>query len=318
MTTRRLMTTFILLAQWSILSAGAFYQTKTLSETEYWDLIQQAEKAVQQDDTEFDEIIAGLETSTIVQLNSGEIVPVDNRLLVNTLRAEPFDKQQALAILQSLLNARRQFPNRIFSSADLDSLKAITARPEFQWRQAQPGKLEEWWQGVLDQFLRWLERILGNGQRSGQGEAGQPSSIPLIASVLLALILFFVFRTLFADLIQEVRAKNGEDDAAEALTADTAFEKAQTLSRGGDYRSAVRYLYLSSLLRLDERGMLRYDRSKTNREYLRSVAKSPELARPLAEVIDVFDNVWYGYHSLDEETFRHYSKRVEELKEKRP
>jgi hypothetical protein len=34
-------------------------------------------------------------------------------------------------------------------------------------------------------------------------------------------------------------------------------------------------------------------------------------------VVDVFDNVWYGYHSVDEDSFKHYSDRVEELKEKK-
>lgn len=68
---------------------------------------------------------------------------------------------------------------------------------------------------------------------------------------------------------------------------------------------------------MDERGILRYDRSKTNREYLRSVSNMPELAKPLGEVIEVFDNVWYGYHSLEEETFKKYSDRVEELKGKK-
>ena len=105
------------------------------------------------------------------------------------------------------------------------------------------------------------------------------------------------------------------NNGGEPLTSEDAFEKAQALSRGGDYRSAVRYLYLSSLLLLDERGLLRYDRTKTNREYLRSISRSPGLAKPLGEVIEVFDDVWYGYHSLEEETFKHYSDRVQELKE---
>jgi hypothetical protein len=68
---------------------------------------------------------------------------------------------------------------------------------------------------------------------------------------------------------------------------------------------------------LDERGLLRYDRTRTNREYLRTISDSPELAQPLTEVIEVFDNVWYGYHELDESSFKHYSNLVEELKEKK-
>ena len=107
----------------------------------------------------------------------------------------------------------------------------------------------------------------------------------------------------------------GEED--EIITSKAAFAKAQKLSRTGDYRSAVRYLYLSALLIMDERGVLRYDRSKTNREYLRSVTDTPELAKPLGEVIEVFDDVWYGYHDLEEDTFKRYSNRVEELKEKK-
>ena len=89
------------------------------------------------------------------------------------------------------------------------------------------------------------------------------------------------------------------------------------LSTQGDYRTAVRYLYLSSLLVLDEQGLLRYDRSRTNREYLRSVSSRPELAIPLRKVIDVFDRVWYGFEAVDENTYKSYVQQVEELREKK-
>ena len=95
------------------------------------------------------------------------------------------------------------------------------------------------------------------------------------------------------------------------------MQRAQTLSNQGDYRNAVRYLYLSSLLVLDERGLLRYDRSRTNREYLRSVSSRPELSKPLGDVIDVFDRVWYGFDSVNEEDFESYVKHVDELREKK-
>jgi hypothetical protein len=138
-----------------------------------------------------------------------------------------------------------------------------------------------------------------------------------LAVILLVLILAYIFRGLFADMITDAHLTGDGNSGDEILTAEAAFQRAQTLSRGGEYRSAVRYLYLSSLLLLDERGLLRYDRTRTNREYLRTVSDSPELVQPLTEVIEVFDNVWYGYHELDEASFKHYSDRVEELKEKK-
>ena len=95
------------------------------------------------------------------------------------------------------------------------------------------------------------------------------------------------------------------------------MQRAQTLSGQGDYRNAIRYLYLSSLLVLDERGLLRYDRSRTNREYLRSVSSKPGLATPLRDVIDVFDRVWYGFESVDEQTYQSYLQHVDELREKK-
>jgi hypothetical protein len=65
---------------------------------------------------------------------------------------------------------------------------------------------------------------------------------------------------------------------------------------------------------LDEQGLLRYDRSRTNREYLRSISSKPELANPLRDVIDVFDRVWYGFESVDEETYQSYVKHVDDLR----
>ena len=105
-----------------------------------------------------------------------------------------------------------------------------------------------------------------------------------------------------------------EAEGGEILTADMALKKAQQLSSGGDYRTAVRYLYLSSLLLLDERGLLRYDRSQTNREYLRSVANHPHLANPLRRVIDVFDRVWYGYQPLTQDDYTRYAEQVNKLR----
>ena len=105
------------------------------------------------------------------------------------------------------------------------------------------------------------------------------------------------------------------DDAS--LTAESALRRAQTLSQGGDYRTAVRYLYLSTLLLLEERGLLRYDRSQTNREYLRSLKGRPELASVLRDVIEVFDRVWYGFQPLDEAAYHHYAAQVQNLQQQK-
>ena len=124
----------------------------------------------------------------------------------------------------------------------------------------------------------------------------------------------FVIRSLWGSVASEAEIDPSEEDGDELLTAESAMKKALELSTGGDYRLAVRYLYLSSLLLLEERGMLRYDRSKTNREYLRSVANNPEVAANLGELVNVFDRVWYGYQPIDQVTFERYTARVASLR----
>jgi hypothetical protein len=303
-----------------VLEAGArerILNVSSTNEAAYWDLVRSSREEVKQLGSapldqikqELSQLADEWRAVTTVEMEDGPLVPIDNGYLLGYLRAEPADLNKIAEILDTLLAAHAKYPRQVFSAGDLEPLHQVLSRPEFQWPEKAPNPLNEWFQKLINRILHWLDR--------GQISVPAPPLLPLIASILLVLILFWVFRTFFNDLVSEAHLKGeaGSDD--EELNSEAAFEKAQSLSRGGDYRSAVRYLYLSSLLLLDERDILRYDRSKTNREYLRSVSNSPELAKPLSEVIEVFDDVWYGYHSLGEDSFRHYSQRVEELKEKR-
>ena len=101
-------------------------------------------------------------------------------------------------------------------------------------------------------------------------------------------------------------ARAAEDDPAAGLTARTALDQAGEIARGGDYRTAMRYLYISALLWLDERNLLRYDRALTNREYLEHLRDNAALRERLRPVVETFDRVWYGHLPLDADSFAAY------------
>ncbi len=294
-----------------------------ISVDEYWRLVDHAQQVIaglkglppDQAKEPLAELAAQWERVDQVTLDDGGTIHVDNSYLLSLLRLDPPDPGRIESVLRRLQAAHKTYPAGVFTTADLESLKEVLARPEFQWQAPAPNPIAEWFRKLWERFNRWLQEILGGGRFSVPGGVFDP--LPLISTLLLAVVLFYIARTLFVDLVGEARIDDGNGEAREPLTSGSAFSKAQALSRGGDYRSAVRYLYLSSLLLLDERGLLRYDRFKTNHEYLRSVSGQPGLAGPLRDVIEVFDDVWYGYHALDEDTFKHYSDRVEELKEKK-
>ncbi len=291
-------------------------QAAQLTEKQYWGLVQESRAIVARLDKgsqaetleKLDQLASRWEAVTEVEVDGGRI-PVDQGYLVELMRENPPDLERLDDTLASLLDSRRSALTGAFSPADLTPLAEILARPEFQWAEAAPNPAFDWVNRILAEINRWLNEVLGF-----TFDVASSDLVSVIMAILLAAVFIFIARTLFSDFMNEAQLKQTGED--EPLTSEAALARAQQLSRSGDYRAAVRYLYLSTLLILDERGIMRYDRSKTNREYLRGVADSPELSKPLGDVIEVFDNVWYGHHALEEETFKHYSKRVEELKEK--
>jgi len=263
---------------------------------------------------ELDELAAQWDKVTTVEFPDQTLLQVDSSFLVNELKANPPDLEHLKNLLNALWQAHENYPQDIFTIQDIDPLKDILERPEFQWGEAQAVKTPNWLQKILDGFFDLLDRFIYAIQNTvfyGR--------IPLmiIATLLFAISLLYIYRSLSRSLVRnaELAAEGSEEDAI--LTSKGALQRAQTLSTQGDYRNAMRYLYLSSLLILDERGLLRYDRSRTNREYLQSVSSKPELATPLRDVIDVFDRVWYGYESVDEQTYQSYVEHVDELREKK-
>jgi hypothetical protein len=295
----------------------------TISEDDYWTLVEQTRQVIaglkglpaQKIEQELSLLAAEWNSVDAIRLDGDQIVPIDNSHLLSLLNAENPDLDRILGLLKVLQAAHDSYPTQVFTTDDLASLESILLRPEFQWQAQQgPNPIAEWFARLWERINEWLNDLFGDGV-SLPAIPGSWSIPTILTSILLILILLYIARNLIMDFVGDARLDGDGNSADEKLTSDLAFKKAMDLSRGGDYRSAVRFLYLSSLLLLDEGGLLQYDRSKTNREYLHSVSGSPQLAEPLEEVIEVFDDVWYGHHALDEDSFKHYSERVEQLRE---
>jgi len=314
----RILVGLILLIALALTATRVLSAPAPLSDTEYWALVTQTRDALrglhnlpaEEVRLTLDGLAAQWSKVSEVVLPDGTSVPVDSSFIVTILENPSQDPTQTAGLLDTLLDAHGTYPQNVFAPSDLNSLHVILSLPEFQWR---PNPLGEWFQKLWDRFAAWLDKILNYFRFSVPG-GGQP--ITVVAVLILLGILFYVFRGLFSDLVKETDTESNLDDDR-SLTSETAFRKAQNLSGQGDYRTAVRYLYLSSLLLMEERGILRYDRSRTNREYLRSVSEHPNLAKPLKSVVEVFDRVWYGFEGLDESTYKEYVDEVEELKEQK-
>lgn len=315
---------FVLLGFFIFLDGGAALalpRAENITPAEFWQRVEQSLSTLRRLKTQPKESVAPALEELAVQwdqlkgltLPDNATVPLDASLIVSQLRKSPYDLDLLIQRFTDLQNARNITSSNTFGAKDLNALQEILQGPEFEWDRP-PSPIEELWNQFWARFQKWFNGLAGDDQIN----VPVPGEIFTVgASIILLLILLYVFRNLFSDFFLEASAKDEQLAGDELLTAESALQKAKDISRGGDYRTAVRYLYISSLLTLDERGLMRFDRSKTNREYLRSVAAFPQLSAPLREVIDVFDRVWYGFQPLDEENFQHYAEKVDQLREQK-
>lgn len=271
--------------------------------------------------TELDAMAGQLEAIHQVALQDGTVIPIDHSFLVSRLRADPPTLESIEETLRAMLNQRERWQtDRATQGQGISptswsqmqrQLDDILSREEFQWQPPTPNPIQEWFNKLLRQALDWFVSLLP--QEMVVGGHFMQWIVGGVLTVALLVILWVVVRSVGSSLVGEADLDKQWDERG-VITADGALKNAQETARTGDYRSAVRWLYLSSLLILEEHGLLRYDRSRTNREYLRSVAHSPELSNILRDVIDVFDRVWYGFQPIESADYEHYVERVTQLR----
>ena len=134
-----------------------------------------------------------------------------------------------------------------------------------------------------------------------------------LGAIALGIVIAFFVRQIRRNLIVEAR-----DDASGATherveTEQAALAHAETAAASNDFRSALRFLYLSAILHLQERGVLPYDKSLTNREYLHQTQENVDLQATLGPAVTVFDEVWYGHKPCDAETVADYRNLLREV-----
>lgn len=170
--------------------------------------------------------------------------------------------------------------------------------PAFDYERRHEGL--SWWQ----RFLRWLDDLLSGSP----GDGGRESSpfldvLGWIALAIVVCVIVVVVMGVRRSFLRPARRlvtgmQEVEEDIHEmdfdALIARTIAE--------GDYRRAVRLLYLNALKRMTDRGLIQWKLDKTNHEYLRELRNSTVI-EPFRRATLVFEYVWYGDISVDETNF---------------
>ncbi len=247
-----------------------------------------------------------------VELENGTVVNPDLSLVIAALETSPPDEATARAGLTAILSALDAGTNGGINDAEAHAALAdVLAREEFQ-----PAPEEEqsrslwqrflsWIDSVLTPIFEWIDRLFG-----GSGDGNSPASIVMaIVGVLVIIgIVAFAVRSVRESMTPGVtRLANGA--AEEHYTSAEARAEAERLFAAGEYRAALRLLYLATLIRWEEAGRLRFDRSLTNREVVARVTLQGDapLLGQLSPLVDRFDRVWYGGATCTAEDYTNFA-----------
>ena len=240
------------------------------------------------------------------------------------------------------------------SAAQLDAaLERELGASRYAWRLPRSPRPEAE-AGIVTAFLRivaetirdglkaawqWIEKVLdwlrGDGHDSPSAPARKLSDIGtflrgalyLVMGVLVSITAVLLWRACSersalskAASATVVRAAPDIEDEAtgpEQLPENEWLSMAHDLGAKGEYRLALRALFLACLAHLSKRGLIQVARFKSNLEYRRELERHahacPELLAPFSENVGIYEAVWYGAHEATHELLMRAAENQERL-----
>jgi hypothetical protein len=114
---------------------------------------------------------------------------------------------------------------------------------------------------------------------------------------LVAGIGYLVLRGAVSKVVGEMPASAGLERSG---TSDALLQEAKRHEQAGDFRLALRALFLGVMLRFQEDGVIELRPGLTNRDYLREVrARRAASAPSFSSLVAEFERAWYGGREVD-------------------
>ncbi|MFL5347228.1 MAG: DUF4129 domain-containing protein [Hyalangium sp.] len=247
--------------------------------------------------------------------------------------------KQGLAQARETAKLEQAAPNARAASA---RARDILSRPEFSEAPSVDKEKEEpeatvppeppgWWKRFMDWLGELLKKLFKRKDDPIRPSAFSDASGAGAANVLVVLVIGLVLAVLAAVLLRALGKRQQEESAqlevstldSQALAQDpmSALARppegwahlADELAAKGEYREAVRSLYLALLSRLHREGAILYDSTLSNWDYLRQFKGRREWLPPFRELTRRFDFTWYGNLHVGPDGYRDFRALTEPL-----
>jgi hypothetical protein len=190
-------------------------------------------------------------------------------------------------------------------------LESILANPRFNY--------PDYFRGVRQLLRRliqwWIKMFPARQSNTAEWFDRSLQKLGLALVVLSPLLILFGVRKFFLSESQ-IKLVAGSPEELPA-NLKLILENANRSAAKGDFRDAVRQIYLAALIRLRSTGSLPEGVRRSDKENLRTLAKSAGYDSPVyqsfAEMVRLFREKWYGLKSCTDSDYQKASRFFETL-----
>ncbi|HNP23306.1 MAG TPA: DUF4129 domain-containing protein [Panacibacter sp.] len=182
-------------------------------------------------------------------------------------------------------------------SFNINAIDSFKVQRDFQY-QAEPVEQQSLW----DRFWNWIWDLYDEIMSTESGRTTMN-----IIYILLALfaIGFFVFRVMRMNRVAmfATNVANTHYSIEEENIHSISFEEAiKDATLNGNYRLAIRLLYLQNLKLLADKNLIAWLPGKTNADY-KNELKDTVFGEAFSDITSLFDMAWYGHREIGKGDF---------------
>lgn len=174
------------------------------------------------------------------------------------------------------------------------------------------------WEKLMSKVERLLNSIFGETVFTKTGDLAG-ILIRLFAILLVGFLLYFIIKYLVANGGLSIFGKKNrkveirDEELHENIHEINFPESILKFEKSGDFRSAVRYQFLFILKKLSDKKLIVWNPEKTNKDYVAEL-KVPHLKDQFYDLSYIFDYVWYGEFTIDEENYQKFKNQYQSFK----
>lgn len=189
----------------------------------------------------------------------------------------------------------------------------ILQSPDYRWKKPKPSildKIGKLFILLYKKIAAFIHRLL---PKTNLPSASVNPIMARILMILLSVILVALLAWLIAALIKggsynrkrinkkhaKVENSKLEEEPVNVDQPEEMLTFAKSMFDKGDWRRSYRYAFLAILMMLDRKGLIQYEKSRTNGEYLRTIGRHKEIYPMFKVVCQDFDVKWYGHAPID-------------------